>query len=104
MQTTQGVVLARALADELRARHVLLPPVPVIEKLCATALTRAERATFRRLTVPLTDSHRAALDGLLVVRGGFGISDTGISGTCAGRHNRRNEVHEEAETQSFCGI
>ena len=70
MQTTQGVVLARALADELRARHVLLPPVPVIEKLCATALTRAERATFRRLTVPLTDSHRAALDGLLVVREG----------------------------------
>jgi len=32
-------------------------------------------------------------------RGGFGISDTGISGIRAGRHcNRRDEVHEEAET------
>ena len=31
-------------------------------------------------------------------RGGFEISDTGISGIRAGRHNRRDEVHEEAET------
>ena len=41
---------------------MLLPPVPVIEHLCATALTRAERATFDRLTKPLTPAHRAALD------------------------------------------
>jgi hypothetical protein len=59
MQTTQGMVLAQALAEELRVRHVLLPPIPVIEHLCATALTRAERATFERLTKPLTAAHRA---------------------------------------------
>jgi TnpA family transposase len=70
MQTTQGMVLARALGDELRLRRVLLPPVPVIEHVCATALTRADRATFRRLTDPLTETHRAALDGLLTVRDG----------------------------------
>ena len=67
MQTTQGIVLARALVDELRAQHVLLPTVAVIETLCATVLTRAQRATFQKLTAPLTAAHRSALDGLLVV-------------------------------------
>ena len=38
-------------------------------------------------------------DILLEARGGFGFSDTGISGLRAGhRRDRRNEVHEEAET------
>ena len=31
------------------------------------------------------------------LRGGLGFSDRGISGFLAG-HNRRNEVHEEAQT------
>jgi hypothetical protein len=74
MQTTQGMVLAQALAEELRVRHVLLPPIPVIEHLCATALTRAERATFDRLTKPLTEAHRAALDSVLTVRTGEATS------------------------------
>jgi hypothetical protein len=65
MQTTQGMVLAQALGEELRVRHALLPPIQVIEHLCATALTRAERATFDRLTKPLTAAHRAALDSVL---------------------------------------
>ena len=68
MQTTQGMVLAQALAEELRVRHVLLPPVPVIEHVCATALTRAERATFERLTRPLSPTHQTALDSVLAVR------------------------------------
>lgn len=74
MQTTQGMVLAQALAEELRVRHVLLPPIQVIEHLCATALTRAERATFDRLTKPLTAAHRAALDSVLTVRTGEATS------------------------------
>jgi TnpA family transposase len=74
MQTTQGMVLAQALAEELRVRHVLLPPVPVIEHLCATALTRAERATFERLTKPLTSAHRTALDLVLTVRADSAVS------------------------------
>lgn len=74
LQTTQGIVLARALVQELRARHVLLPPVAVIEQLCATALTRAERATFERLTGPLTAAHRLALDALLAIREGTAMS------------------------------
>ena len=49
MQTTQGV-LARGVAAELRSRHIRLPTVALIEKLCAMALTRTEQLTFRRLT------------------------------------------------------
>ena len=50
LQTTQGMVLAHAVANELRARRILLPTVALIEKMCAIALTRAEREAFRRLT------------------------------------------------------
>jgi TnpA family transposase len=70
LQTTQGMVLAHAVANELRARHILLPTVALIEKMCAIALTRAEREAFRRLTLGLTEKHRAALDAVLLVRPG----------------------------------
>lgn len=70
LQTTQGMVLAHAVANELRTRKILLPTVALIEKICAIALTRAERETFRRLTTGLTDAHRAALDAVLLVRQG----------------------------------
>jgi TnpA family transposase len=43
MQTTQGIVLAQAAVDELRRRHVLLPPVTALEKLCGAVATRAQR-------------------------------------------------------------
>jgi hypothetical protein len=75
LQTTQGMVLAHAVANELRARPILLPTVALIEKMCAIALTRAEREAFRRLTSGLTDKHRAALDAVLLVRPG-GISSS----------------------------
>lgn len=74
MQTTQGMVLARALVGQLRARSVLLPTVAVMEALCAAVLTRAQRATFRRLTAPLTPEHRTGLDQLLTVQAGESIS------------------------------
>ena len=74
MQTLQGAVLGGAVVDELRSRRVLLPPITVIEQLCATALTLAERATFRRLTAPLTRDHRCALDAFLQVRDGDSTS------------------------------
>jgi len=70
LQTTHGMVLAHAVANELRTRHILLPTVALIEKMCAIALTHAERETFRRLTAGLTDRHRTALDSILLVRPG----------------------------------
>lgn len=43
MQTTQGIVLAQAAVDELKRRHVLLPAVAALEKLCASVAARAVR-------------------------------------------------------------
>src|SRR5271165_4275349 len=39
MQTTRGLVLARAVVEELRKRRIVLPTVAVIERLCAEAAT-----------------------------------------------------------------
>ena len=74
MQKTQGFVLAEALVVEIRARHVVLPTLPVIELLCAQAATRAERAVLRLLTAPLTVTHRQVLDALLTIEPGRSIS------------------------------
>ncbi len=65
LQTTEGIALAHAAVEELRRQHVLLPPVTALEKLCAVVATRAQREVHRRLTAPLTDAQRAALDQLL---------------------------------------
>lgn len=56
---------------------------------------RAARQTAQFFLPPRLSADRTGQPG---DRGGFGISDTGISGSCAGRHNRRDEIHEEAET------
>ena len=74
MQTTQGLVLALALVAELRVRAIVLPPIRVLELLCAQAATRAQREVFRLLTDPLTAKHRQRLDSLLVVAPGRSIS------------------------------
>jgi hypothetical protein len=39
LQTTQGLVLAQTVVEELRKRRIVLPPVPVIERLCAEVAT-----------------------------------------------------------------
>jgi hypothetical protein len=70
MQATQGIVLAQALIEELRRRRIVLPPVPVIERLCAEVATRAQRQVHRALTESLTDEQRRKLDQLLESRDG----------------------------------
>ncbi|RZF24084.1 Tn3 family transposase [Paraburkholderia sp. UYCP14C] len=74
MQTTQGIALAQAAVDELRRRHVLLPPVAALEKLCAAVATRAQRDVYRLLTAPLTTGQRTALDQLLLPLTGRPVS------------------------------
>ena len=74
MQTTQGFVLAEALVAECRTRGIVLPIVPVLERLCAQAATRAERAVFGLLTEPLSGTHCDALDALLAIAPGRVVS------------------------------
>jgi hypothetical protein len=70
MQTIQGIVLVRAVIDELRARRIVLPPVRVLELVAAQASTRADRQVFARLAEPLTAEQQRGLDALLELRPG----------------------------------
>ena len=54
-QTDKGVVLATALIQSLRSQSILLPSVGVIERICAEAVTRANRRLFTSLTERLTE-------------------------------------------------
>lgn len=74
LATEQGVALAANLLDEMRARRVIVPPLPVIERLCGEVRARAHRQLWRTLIDGLSDAQRAALDQLLTVRAGGGQS------------------------------
>jgi hypothetical protein len=43
MQTDKGVVLAGQALDHLRRQHVIIPSIEVVERVCAEALTHANR-------------------------------------------------------------
>ena len=58
-------MLATALVDGLRRQRVLLPTANVIERVCAEAITRANRRIHAVLTEALTNEHRLRLDELL---------------------------------------
>jgi hypothetical protein len=68
--TEKGSALAAVALEELRHRRVMVPPIPVIERLCGEVRGRAHRQLWRKLTDGLTDIQRASLDQLLVVRPG----------------------------------
>ena len=65
MQTDKGVVLAGQALDDLRQRRVIIPSLDVIERICAEAITCANRRLHRLLNDPLTNDHHAGLDELL---------------------------------------
>jgi TnpA family transposase len=65
LQTDKGIVLASSVLDLLRYRQIILPPLDVIERICAEAITRANRRIYDALTEPLSDAHRHRLDDLL---------------------------------------
>jgi hypothetical protein len=64
-QTDKGIVLATTLVDSLRRKSVLLPTPGVIDRICAEAITRANRRIYDVLVEPLSDAHRRRLDDLL---------------------------------------
>jgi hypothetical protein len=70
LQTTRRIVLAQAVVEELQRRLIVLPPVAVIKRLCAEAMTRAQRKVFALLTEKLGAEQRAKLDQLLEHREG----------------------------------
>jgi TnpA family transposase len=65
MQTDKGVVLAAGVLDSLRHQRIIIPALDVVERICAEAITRANRRIHAALTDPLTTDHRQRLDELL---------------------------------------
>ena len=64
-RTDKGAVLASELVDLLRTQLVILPAVNAIERICAEALTRANRQIHAALTADLSAAQRQRLDALL---------------------------------------
>ncbi|HQR96956.1 MULTISPECIES: Tn3 family transposase [unclassified Polaromonas] len=65
LQTDKGIVLAGSVLDTLRHRHIIIPALDVIERVCAEAITRANRRIHAVLTDSLETLHRPRLDELL---------------------------------------
>lgn len=65
LQTDKGIVLAVSVLDTLRHRHIILPTLDVIERVCAEAITRANRRIYEALSEPLSNGHRHRLDEML---------------------------------------
>jgi TnpA family transposase len=70
LQTDKGLVLAEALIESLRRQAVILPAINVIDRLCAEAITRANRRIHAALTDPLSKLHHERLDHLLTRKEG----------------------------------
>lgn len=67
-QTHQGMRLAQALVESLRKVKIIIPGVPVLERLCAEVIVRAERRLYRQLTTPLSEDQKNKIEALLNVR------------------------------------
>jgi hypothetical protein len=66
--------LAGTLAKNLRRQSILLPPIDVIERICAEAITHASRRIYASLTGALTPEHQRQLDALLNLRAASKVS------------------------------
>jgi hypothetical protein len=60
LATDHGPTLVATVLEELRARRIVCPPLPAIERLGASVRGRAQRQLWRRLTDGLTDRQRQA--------------------------------------------
>jgi TnpA family transposase len=74
-QTDKGIVLIRELIENFRHHKILLPSINVIERICAEAITQAERRIYTSLTESLTNEQKSQLDALLLM---YGSSKTSI--------------------------
>src|SRR3954454_1675615 len=63
--TDRGLVLVRALLEELRQRRILAPALSVLDRLASAVRHRARREAYRALTADLSPEQRVRLDELL---------------------------------------
>lgn len=65
LQTDKGIVLASSVLERLRRQRTLIPALDVIERICAEAITQANRRIHTLLDGGLSETHRQRLDELL---------------------------------------
>jgi len=73
-QTDKGIVLIRELIESFRNQKILLSSINVIERICAEAITQAERRIYTSLTESLSKEQKGQLDALLLMYGNSNIS------------------------------
>jgi hypothetical protein len=68
LQTNKASALAEQLIESLRSQHIIVPPITMIDRLCAEALARAAKLLYQRLTESLGEDCRTKVDALLLPR------------------------------------
>ena len=63
LATDHGPTLVATVLEELRARRIVCPPLPAIERLGGSVRARAQRQLWRRLTDGLNDGQRQVVTG-----------------------------------------
>ncbi len=74
LQTDKGIVLAEFLINDLRLRHIIIPNIDIVEKLCSNALSKGKSKILESLTKGLNKNQKTNLDKLLDIK-----PDTSIS-------------------------
>jgi hypothetical protein len=100
-QTHQGILLAQALVESLRRAKIIIPGSPVVERLCADVITRAQRRLYKRLTAPLGEDQKTKLEALLNVREGTHQTLLGWLRQPAGAPSARNLLDHIAKLQAL---
>jgi TnpA family transposase len=103
-QTDKGIVLATALVESLRRQGVLLPTVNVIERICAEAITRANRRIHEALTEALMPEHRQRLDDLLKRRDGSKLTTLGWLRQSPAKPNSRHMLEHIERLKAWQAI
>ena len=73
-QSDKGFILADAVVEYFRRHLILLPSPNVIERICAEAITLANRRIYAALTDSLSKSHLQSLDDLLKIKEGHKVT------------------------------
>ena len=67
--TDNGLALITLLISEVRRRRIVVPTLPVVERLTLACRARARSEAYAALSADLTLGQRSKLDGLLDARG-----------------------------------
>lgn len=67
-QTDNGLKIAESLISQLRKDLIIIPELPVIERLCAESVTFGSQEFYKDLIIVLSEVHRTKLESLLKLK------------------------------------